>query len=131
MVELWDILDENRNKTGRLHERGKPMKAGDAHLIVQIWIMNDKGEFLISKLDVSHFSKWQTTGGCAVEGDDSISAALRETKEELGIDLIPKNGQLFKQYSESHKGNESFGACCYGNDDLNRKEVRMELGLFL
>jgi len=22
MAELWDILDENRNKTGRLHERG-------------------------------------------------------------------------------------------------------------
>jgi serine/threonine-protein kinase len=36
MAELWDILDINRNKTGRLHERGKPMDAGDCHFIVQV-----------------------------------------------------------------------------------------------
>lgn len=30
---------------------------------------------------------WETTGGSAVAGDDSLTAALRETKEELGIDL--------------------------------------------
>ena len=32
MVELWDVYNEQGNKTGRLHERGKPMKAGDYHL---------------------------------------------------------------------------------------------------
>jgi 8-oxo-dGTP pyrophosphatase MutT (NUDIX family) len=99
MVELLDVLDENRNKTVRLHERGEPMEAGDCHLIVQIWIMNGNGKFLIQKRPGG---KWETAGGCAVAGEDSISAALRETKEELGIDLTPKNGQLFKQYSEPH-----------------------------
>ena len=49
MIELWDILDENGNITGRLHERGKPMVEGDYHLVVHVWIMNHKGEFLISK----------------------------------------------------------------------------------
>ena len=105
MTELWDVLDINRNKTGRLHERGKTMNAGDCHLIVQIWIMNRKNEFLISRriseLNM-HGGLWQTTGGCAIEGDDGMSAALRETKEELGISLTPENGQLFKQYSEPH-----------------------------
>ena len=99
MAELWDVLDINRNKIGRLHERGKPMNAGDCHLIVQVWIMNKDGEFLIQKRPGS---KWETVGGCAISGDDGLSAALRETKEELGVDLNPKNGQLFKQYSEPH-----------------------------
>jgi hypothetical protein len=27
-MELWDILDENGNRTGRYVERGKPMKPG-------------------------------------------------------------------------------------------------------
>ena len=99
MAELWDVLDENRNKTGRLHERGKPMNAGDRHLIVQVWIMNSNGDFLIQKRPGG---KWETVGGCAITGDDGLSAALRETKEELGIELIPKNGQLFKQYNEPH-----------------------------
>ena len=43
MAELWDILDENGNKTGRLHERGKPMNKGEYHLEVSVWIENDNG----------------------------------------------------------------------------------------
>ena len=103
MAEFCDIYDINRNKTGRLHERGKPdMGDGDCLLIVFVWIMNGKGEFLISKRAAKgrFFGMWQTTGGCAIAGDDSLSAALRETKEELGITLDPKNGQLLKQYNE-------------------------------
>ncbi|MCL2079462.1 MAG: NUDIX domain-containing protein [Oscillospiraceae bacterium] len=109
MVELWDVYDINRNKTGRLHERGKPMEAGDYHLVVHIWIMNDKGEFLISKraLDITGWAgMWQTTGGSAVSGDDSLTTALKETVEEIGVVLDPKNGQLFKQYMSSHANDE-------------------------
>ena len=47
MAELWDILDENGNKTGCLHERGKPMRKGEYHLTVNVWIENDNGEYLI------------------------------------------------------------------------------------
>lgn len=105
MAELWDVLDGNRNKTGRLHERDKPMRRGDCHLIVHVWIMNGKGEFLISQRapDPGRWcGMWHTTGGCVIAGEDSLSAALRETKEELGIGLVPESGLLFKQYSEPH-----------------------------
>jgi tellurite methyltransferase len=105
MAELWDVLDENRSKTGRLHERGKPMKTGDYHLVVQVWIMNNKGEFLISKRTpgiTGWTGMWQTTGGCAVSGDDSLKTAIKEASEELGVTLDPKNGQLFKQYALPH-----------------------------
>lgn len=36
MRELWDILDENGNKTGRLRERGTPMRKGEYHLVIQV-----------------------------------------------------------------------------------------------
>ncbi|MCL2014034.1 MAG: NUDIX domain-containing protein [Oscillospiraceae bacterium] len=109
MVEFWDILDENRNKTGRLHERGKPMQQGDCHLVVHIWVMNNKGEFLISKRspDVTGWAgMWQTTSGSAVAGDDSLTTALKETAEEIGVTLNPKNGQLFKQFEAPHTINK-------------------------
>lgn len=105
MAELWDVLNENRNKTGRLHERGKPMQKGDYHLIVHVWIINAEGKFLISRRTPGESrwaGMWQTTGGCAVSCENSLSAALRETKEELGIALNPENGRLFKQYAEPH-----------------------------
>jgi 8-oxo-dGTP pyrophosphatase MutT (NUDIX family) len=95
-TELWDILDENRNKTGRTVERGKPMKQNEFHLVVHVWIKNDKGEYLIQKrtANKSFPLMWDITGGSAVTGDDSLSAALREVKEEIGIDLLPENGNL-------------------------------------
>lgn len=105
MRELWDILDANGNKTGRFQERGKPMLKGEYHLVVHIWIINSKGEFLISKRAPSvtgWANMWQTTGGSAVAGDDSLATALKETREETGIVLKTENGELFKRYSKLH-----------------------------
>ena len=62
--------------------------------------MNSKGEFLISKRtpNKSFPNIWECTGGSAVAGDDSLTTALKETREELGIILEPKNGQMFRHY---------------------------------
>ena len=99
MTELLDIYDINRTKTGRLHERGKPLAKGDYNLIVNVWKYNSKGEWLIDKRTARYGNhmdgKWETTGGAAIAGDDSLAAALRETKEELGIDLDPEKGILY------------------------------------
>jgi len=103
MIELWDIYDINRNKSGRFHERSKPMKTDDYHLVVNVWIINSKGEFLISKRDsIVANGMWQATGGAAVAGDDSLTTALKEVQEELGIKLDALSGFLFKQYRFSH-----------------------------
>ncbi len=99
MAELWDILDENGNATGRLHERGKPMCDGEYHLTVYVLIENDNGEYLISQRtpNKSLPHMWECTGGNAVAGDDSLTTALKETNEELGIVLEPLNGQRIKR----------------------------------
>ena len=40
---------------------------------------------------------WETTCGAAIVGDDSLKVALREVKEEIGVDLSPANGKyLFR-----------------------------------
>lgn len=105
--EIWDVLDENGNKTGRFAERGRRMATGDYHLVVHVWKHNGKGEWLIDKraprVSDTLGGMWETTGGSAVAGDDSLTAALRETKEELGIDLDPQKGVLF--HSTTRHGN--------------------------
>lgn len=104
MPELWDIVDENGNKTGRLHERGMPMKKGEYHLSVSIWILNNKCEFLISKRTPTQIAPnmWETTGGSAIAGETSLEAALRETREELAITLNPEKGHIFTKYTYPH-----------------------------
>lgn len=32
--------------------------------------------------------------GSVVKGEDSLQGALRETKEEVGVDLLPEKGQV-------------------------------------
>jgi 8-oxo-dGTP pyrophosphatase MutT (NUDIX family) len=100
LLEFWDILDDNRNPTGRLHERGKPLGQGENHLVVHVWIMNDSNEFLIAKRtpNKSFPNMWECVGGSAVAGDGSLTTALKETEEELGVTLDPENGKIFKQY---------------------------------
>ncbi|MGV8981435.1 NUDIX hydrolase [Clostridium sp.] len=97
-MELWDIYDKNRQKTGRTHERGKDMLTGDYHLVIHVWIINDKGEFLIQKRQPwkeGYPDMWDcSVAGSAILGDTSEKAAIRETKEELGIDLDMSKSKL-------------------------------------
>ena len=37
---------------------------------------------------------WECVGGSVVKGEDSLSGAIREAKEEVGVDLMPENGQV-------------------------------------
>ena len=98
--ELWDVYDENRNLTGRLHRRGDPMKNGDYHLVVHVWMMNSKGQFLLTKRSPykGFPNMWESTGGSALAGDDSLTAALREVREETGLTLDPQRGECVLRY---------------------------------
>ena len=89
MKEQWDLYDKNRNKLNKIVSRGDKLKDDEYHLVVNAWIKNDKGEFLIAQRskNKSHPLMWECTGGSAIKGEDSISAAIREVKEELGIDV--------------------------------------------
>jgi len=100
LIELWDILDKNGNITGRVHERGKRMNEGEYHLEVYVLIENDKGEYLISQRSPSKTfpNMWECTGGNAVAGDDSLTTALKEVKEELGVILDPQNGRMIQHH---------------------------------
>jgi isopentenyldiphosphate isomerase len=91
MMELWDVYDKDRNLTGRTHRRGEPLPPGDYHLVVDIWIRNSAGDYLIQKRSSEKPifpGMWQcAAAGAAQAGDDSLTAALRETQEEIGLDL--------------------------------------------
>jgi 8-oxo-dGTP pyrophosphatase MutT (NUDIX family) len=93
--ELWDVLDAQRRPTGRTHRRGAPMPEGDYHLIVHVWIVNSRGELFITRRAPTKGWPlfWETPGGSATAGEDSLAAALREAEEETGIALLPGNGQ--------------------------------------
>lgn len=97
MPELWDIYDRDRRRTGRTIQRGQILADGEYHLVVQVWIQGSDGKWLISRRSPNKHMPllWAPTGGSVIAGEDSLTGALRETKEELGITLEPVNGKLF------------------------------------
>ena len=108
MAELWDIVDEHGNRTGRFHERGIPMNPGDYHPSVIVWIVNGRGEFLITQRSPEKRAggMWETTAGCAVAGEASLTAALREVREEVGLELDPEDGVIYKEYTYPHSSGD-------------------------
>lgn len=95
-MEIRDIYDKYRRKTGVVRERGDNMEEGEHHIAVHVWIVSSKGEILIQKrqLDKKGTDKklwggmWDcSAGGCAVSGDDSVDTAIKETKEEIGLNI--------------------------------------------
>ena len=100
MLEMWDIYDINRKKTGRLAERDAyEFKEGEFHIVVQAIIMNSKNELLISKRAANkRFSlMWEFNGGSVLAGETSLEGIIREVKEELGIEFTKKEAIFFKE----------------------------------
>ncbi len=89
ITEKWDILDERGVPTGRQTLRGQTMfKSGEYHLVVHIWIVSSNNKFLIQRRSENKKlmpGEWAATGGAAISGEDSFTAANRELFEELGI----------------------------------------------
>ena len=102
--ELWDIYDKAGNRTGRVQRRGDPFQDGDRHLCVHVWIRDAAGLYLLTKRapGKAMAGLWECTGGSALLGEDSLSAALRETREETGLVLDPENGELLFRFSGDH-----------------------------
>lgn len=119
--EKWNLYDADRNLLSAVHYRGQPIPAGYYHLTVHIWIKNSRGEFLITKRapHKGFPNMWECTGGSALFGDDSLTAALREVKEETGLTLSPENGRI----AHSYRGHDYFCDVWLFSEDHDLSEV--------
>ena len=96
-AEIWDLYDENRELLGKDHVRGEQLPIDGYHLVVHVWIRNSKGEYLISQRSANRPTfplVWECVDGSVIKGEDSLQGALREVKEEVGVDLLPEKGQV-------------------------------------
>ena len=88
-MEIWDIMNEDGVVTGKTAIRGRTVLGrGEYHLVVHIWVINSRGDFLIQRRSVKRRlmpGEWAATGGSAISGESSGRAAARELSEELGI----------------------------------------------
>ena len=97
-LQLFDEIREDGSRTGVVKERGVVHEDGSLHPTVHTWIVrsNDKSgyDLLLQKRSECKDSNpgcWDISSAGHVEaGHGYLESAIRELKEELGIDALPE-----------------------------------------
>ncbi|MGN1276928.1 MAG: NUDIX domain-containing protein [Floccifex sp.] len=95
MKEYLDVVDEMGNPTGQIIERNIAHQKGIRHRTSHVWLFRKKEnniEILLQKRSPQKDSFPNcfdiSTAGHIPAGDSFLDSAIREAKEELGIDLV-------------------------------------------
>lgn len=125
-MELWDVYDRNRNKTGEVIERGKDIINGELHLVVHVCIFNSNGEMLIQHRQ-SFKDGWPnlwdlSVGGSATQGDTSQTAAEREVLEEIGYKLDLSNTRPYLTINFNH----GFDDVYFVEEDIDISTLKLQ-----
>jgi len=98
-MELWDIYDKNRQRTGKVIERNEflELKGNENEWWIEVnaCVFNSKNEMLIQQRQTHKKAFpgiWEfTAGGYAISGESSQEAIRRELFEEIGVSIDFRN----------------------------------------
>ena len=92
-MEYFNVYNKYGEKTGAIIERNEAHKNGICHRVIHLWILNSRNELLIQQRSADKdagANLWYVSVGGHIESSESIESTLiRETKEELGLDISP------------------------------------------
>ncbi|MCK4552344.1 MAG: NUDIX domain-containing protein [Tenericutes bacterium] len=97
-MEYFDLYDEFGINLNKKIARGETTSPNEYHKVVHVWIKNDRDEYLVQQRNKStdrNPYQWAPTAGAVISGEDTITAAIRETEEEIGV-LLKQHELVFK-----------------------------------
>lgn len=125
-MELWDAYDGQGNRTGGELVRGQEIPEGCYHLVSEVVVRHEDGSFLLMQRseDKEMFPGLfeAGAGGSALKGEGPYEAAVRELKEETGIEA----GALKQIYFSQSRDTLYYGYLCITGWD--KKAVVLQEG---
>ena len=129
-TEIWDLYDEQGNKTGETWERSRASEIpeGRYHIVCDILIRHRDGEFLLTRRDPNKEPYpgclEASAGGSVLAGETPEEGARREMKEETGLGT-----DKLEQISVTHRpGSKAFIYAWLAVVDCAKTAVRLQEG---
>jgi mutator protein MutT len=124
-IEIWDVYDKDGNKLGFDQFRDEPIPEGVYHIVVEIYAVTENHEVLITQRHKNKpwALKWEVTGGSILKGETPLLGAIRELKEETGIEV--RGSDLNLVYSYIYKNVPSIYKCFVVF--INKEETKIQL----
>ena len=129
-MEKYELVDKNGNKTGKILTQIEArdinnIPTGQYISVVGVVIINENNEILLqkrSKFKKINPSKWGICGGKVEIGETTLDAGIRETFEEIGIDL--DKGEL--KFLSMGKNAKAHFTVQYVRKNVNIDECRIQ-----
>lgn len=129
--ELLDLVNEKDEVIGTVWRSETENNPNLIHREIDVYIFNSKGETLIQQRSLKKKKSpglWvNAAAGHVGSGEDPKITAIREVKEELGIDIDPTFYKVIFDQSEQHKESRFFHVfyAIYDGEDIvfNKDEV--------
>ena len=106
-MELWDAYDAEFHRVeGWTLVRGEPVPEGLFHLVCDVLVRHTDGTYLLMQRDLRKRGGglWEATaGGSALQGEDPLTCAARELREETGIvsEALTEVGRIVSRETHS------------------------------
>ena len=103
-MEYFDVFDKDLRKLDKVMERGTSLNKGEYHKVVQIWIKNSN-KYLIQQRNKREDRvpyQWALTSGAVLQGEEPLDSIIRETKEEIGLELQKDEIKNISTYFVNH-----------------------------
>ena len=123
-MELVELYDEDNKECIGVAEREQVHENSLWHREVMVMVINEKNEVLLQRrsLNKKHGAgNLSVVAGHIDPGEKEIVAALRELKEEVGLDICEKNIKFTGVYKDEREGNR-----CYCYTYLVRTDKKIE-----
>ncbi len=128
-MEYYELFDAYGQPRHKIKPRHQPLKDGEFIYVVHVWIEDEKGRYLIQKRNKKQDPipyQWAITSGLPNPKESPFHAALRETKEELGITLDASQLKIKARIVSSHNEYNTITMVYHTDQRVDLNDVKLD-----